>query len=147
MSRFALSPGATIGSLGSLVLKLAKLTYRPSNQPFEFNSVGDLAPLQVSEETEFLPSFSNQIVGGAEYGVGDSTTPGTSGILDGTLVIFHFDRTHTDEQGNRMKIVNVVVPDLDGKYDPMEPERPCNPNLDGAAAESVGYVVYAHCSN
>lgn len=140
MARLKLKDGKTHREVGETIMKMGAATYRSNpTEPFDPTPAYDF-------EQEFLSLFQDRTLPIPQSLKQMSQVP----VEDGVAVLFHFDRT-IEEAGKRMRIVNIAVPDFEGKITQrLATTTPATTSglefeLDDLAAEAFGYIVIFGC--
>lgn len=143
MARLLLKPGETYRSVGHVVVKMAEAVHRQ-----DIAKAFDPKPAYQYED-EFQSLFNETFL---EVPESLKTLEEPEIDSDGTMVLFHFDRTR-DIDGKTVRIINIAVPDFEGKStsqnDRDEPitQQPQHDNFDltDVAAEAFGFIVICGC--
>jgi hypothetical protein len=146
MARLTLRPNVTYQQVGDVVAQMAAHAKQGDKQAAEA-SIAELKDL-ISED------FEEVLIGPSEYlGVESKETP----KADSVQLNFHFDRT-VQQDGHRVRIVNVVVPDFEdklgqviraGKIDSLKVGSDVHKailDLDAVAKEAFGFITICGCA-
>lgn len=144
MSRLKMKQDTSLRKVGGKLLHLSREVYREPTQAFDR-----------AHGTEIEGEFCGLFEGNLRTETVDAE-PNQDGHIDGTTLRFHYDRTYQwDENGTTKThhIVNVMVPDLDGKEESgmkgvesiARTEDPKQFKLDDFAAEALGMVTILSC--
>lgn len=143
MSRLRMKPSTTMRNVGDKLLDMSKAVYRPPNAAFSANAAEQF-------EIELCDLFEGdlRIEGPAMHGSEPDQAPGT-------ILRFHYDRTYEVAKGEYLNVVNVLVPDLNGKVLEGRAERvaavgagdPFQFDLDDFAAEALGMFTILSCGS
>jgi len=143
MARLKLKQGETYRSVGHVVVKMAESVHRP-----DVETSFDPEPAY-AHEAGFQALFNETFI---EVPQELKTLIEPEIDRDGTMVLFHFDRT-LEIDGKTVRFVNIAVPDFEGKTTSQnsrgEPitEQPQQANFDltDVAAEAFGFIVICGC--
>jgi len=143
VSRLRMKSSTTMRNVGDELLDMSKAVYRPPSTAFSSNAAEQF-------EIKFCDLFEGnlRIEGPSMHGSEPDRAPGT-------VLRFHYDRTYEVAEGKYLNIVNVLVPDLNGKVLDDRADRvaaigagdPFQFDLDDFAAEALGMITILSCGS